>query len=160
MFDDYVLYLLESLHCQERANELMRAMKGEGAPGKIHFLFYIVASLHSHTAKARWNNNLQILDRDLWTFCSFSWITAAETGEELMLMGSTPTSTSPEPCSPAKSVHSAGVPAAGSPNSAQSPEYPGVPATAGKWCTTDPKLISYCHHWAYGQHFHQHCSHG
>ncbi|XP_060778910.1 transcription factor RFX4 isoform X2 [Neoarius graeffei] len=30
MFDDYVLYLLESLHCQERANELMRAMKGEG----------------------------------------------------------------------------------------------------------------------------------
>ncbi|XP_007893604.1 transcription factor RFX4 isoform X1 [Callorhinchus milii] len=29
-FDDYVLYLLESLHCQERANELMRAMKGEG----------------------------------------------------------------------------------------------------------------------------------
>ncbi|XP_048355173.1 transcription factor RFX4 isoform X5 [Sphaerodactylus townsendi] len=30
MFDDYVLYLLESLHCHERANELMRAMKGEG----------------------------------------------------------------------------------------------------------------------------------
>ncbi|XP_067856092.1 transcription factor RFX4 [Heptranchias perlo] len=30
-FDDYVLYLLESLHCQERANELMRAMKGEGS---------------------------------------------------------------------------------------------------------------------------------
>ncbi|XP_078272673.1 transcription factor RFX4 isoform X1 [Rhinoraja longicauda] len=28
-FDDYVLYLLESLHCQERANELMRSMKGE-----------------------------------------------------------------------------------------------------------------------------------
>ncbi|XP_041441964.1 transcription factor RFX4 isoform X7 [Xenopus laevis] len=34
MFDDYVLYLLESLHCQERANELMRAMKGE-AHGEI-----------------------------------------------------------------------------------------------------------------------------
>ncbi|XP_030070669.1 transcription factor RFX4 [Microcaecilia unicolor] len=31
MFDDYVLYLLESLHFQERANELMRAMKGEGS---------------------------------------------------------------------------------------------------------------------------------
>ncbi|CDQ68043.1 unnamed protein product [Oncorhynchus mykiss] len=31
MFDDYVLYLLESLHCQERANELMRAMKAEGS---------------------------------------------------------------------------------------------------------------------------------
>ncbi|MBN3306502.1 RFX4 factor, partial [Amia calva] len=31
MFDDYVLYLLESLHCQEKANELMRAMKGEGS---------------------------------------------------------------------------------------------------------------------------------
>ncbi|XP_061780557.1 transcription factor RFX4 isoform X1 [Nerophis lumbriciformis] len=31
MFDDYVLYLLESLHCQERANELMRAMKGESS---------------------------------------------------------------------------------------------------------------------------------
>ncbi|TKS73296.1 Transcription factor RFX4 [Collichthys lucidus] len=30
MFDDYVLYLLESLHCQERANDLMRAMKGNG----------------------------------------------------------------------------------------------------------------------------------
>ncbi|MGH0153997.1 UNVERIFIED_CONTAM: hypothetical protein FKN15_029436 [Acipenser sinensis] len=29
MFDDYVLYVLESLHCQERANELMRAMKAE-----------------------------------------------------------------------------------------------------------------------------------
>lgn len=34
MFDDYVLYLLESLHCQERASELMRAMKGEGSTGK------------------------------------------------------------------------------------------------------------------------------
>ncbi|KAJ8391989.1 hypothetical protein AAFF_G00082990 [Aldrovandia affinis] len=31
MFDDYVLYLLESLHCQERANELMRAMRGEAS---------------------------------------------------------------------------------------------------------------------------------
>ncbi|XP_029453412.1 LOW QUALITY PROTEIN: transcription factor RFX4 [Rhinatrema bivittatum] len=31
MFDDYVLYLLESLHFQERANELMRTMKGEGS---------------------------------------------------------------------------------------------------------------------------------
>ncbi|KAI4825889.1 hypothetical protein KUCAC02_021550 [Chaenocephalus aceratus] len=31
MFDDYVLYLLESLHCQERAIELMRAMKAEGS---------------------------------------------------------------------------------------------------------------------------------
>lgn len=37
MFDDYVLYLLESLHCQERANELMRAMKGEGSTGKPPF---------------------------------------------------------------------------------------------------------------------------
>ncbi|XP_042326723.1 transcription factor RFX4 isoform X5 [Sceloporus undulatus] len=35
MFDDYVLYLLESLHCQERANELMRAMKGEGGTGAM-----------------------------------------------------------------------------------------------------------------------------
>ncbi|XP_069760595.1 transcription factor RFX4 isoform X2 [Narcine bancroftii] len=34
-FDDYVLYLLESLHCQERANELMRAMKGEGCTGSV-----------------------------------------------------------------------------------------------------------------------------
>lgn len=34
MFDDYVLYLLESLHCQERANELMQAMKGEGSTGE------------------------------------------------------------------------------------------------------------------------------
>ncbi|XP_041612246.1 transcription factor RFX4 isoform X2 [Vulpes lagopus] len=35
MFDDYVLYLLESLHCQERANELMRAMKGEGSAAEV-----------------------------------------------------------------------------------------------------------------------------
>lgn len=34
MFDDYVLYLLESLHCQEKANDLMRAMKGEGSTGE------------------------------------------------------------------------------------------------------------------------------
>ncbi|XP_075921528.1 transcription factor RFX4 isoform X2 [Petromyzon marinus] len=33
MFDDYVLYLLESLHCQERAAELLRAMRGEGPVG-------------------------------------------------------------------------------------------------------------------------------
>ncbi|XP_026143109.1 transcription factor RFX4 isoform X3 [Carassius auratus] len=85
MFDDYVLYLLESLHCQERANELMRAMKGEGTP--------------------------------------------ADSAEELMLMGSTPTSTSPGPYSPAKSVPSVGVPAVGSPNSAQSPEYTSISAT-------------------------------
>uniref|UniRef100_A0A8C5EIH2 RFX-type winged-helix domain-containing protein n=1 Tax=Gouania willdenowi TaxID=441366 RepID=A0A8C5EIH2_GOUWI len=31
MFDDYVLYLLESLHCQERANDLMKAMKSDGS---------------------------------------------------------------------------------------------------------------------------------
>lgn len=36
MFDDYVLYLLESLHCQERANELMQAMKGEGSTGELN----------------------------------------------------------------------------------------------------------------------------
>lgn len=35
MFDDYVLYLLESLHCQERANDLMRAMRGEGSTGEF-----------------------------------------------------------------------------------------------------------------------------
>lgn len=34
MFDDYVLYLLESLHCQERANDLMRSMKGDGSTGE------------------------------------------------------------------------------------------------------------------------------
>ncbi|XP_037539125.1 transcription factor RFX4 [Nematolebias whitei] len=34
MFDDYVLYLLESLHFQERANDLMKAMKGEGSPAE------------------------------------------------------------------------------------------------------------------------------
>uniref|UniRef100_A0AAV2KZX3 RFX1-4/6/8-like BCD domain-containing protein n=1 Tax=Knipowitschia caucasica TaxID=637954 RepID=A0AAV2KZX3_KNICA len=31
MFDDYVLFLMESLHCQERANDLMRTMKAEGS---------------------------------------------------------------------------------------------------------------------------------
>lgn len=34
MFDDYVLYLLESLHCQERANDLMRSMKGDVSTGE------------------------------------------------------------------------------------------------------------------------------
>uniref|UniRef100_A0A674F1A3 Regulatory factor X, 4 n=1 Tax=Salmo trutta TaxID=8032 RepID=A0A674F1A3_SALTR len=83
MFDDYVLYLLESLHCQERANELMRSMKAEG-----------------NTAE-----------------------------EEMMLTETTPTSTSPGPFSPAKSVTSVGVPAASSPTAAQSPEYTGATAT-------------------------------
>jgi len=46
MFDDYVLYLLESLHCQERANELMRAMKGEGSPGKIDLIRAIELICH------------------------------------------------------------------------------------------------------------------
>lgn len=43
MFDDYVLYLLESLHCQERANDLMRAMKGEGSTGEgqTHDICYV-----------------------------------------------------------------------------------------------------------------------
>ncbi|KAM9572068.1 transcription factor RFX4-like isoform 4-T4 [Salvelinus alpinus] len=85
MFDDYVLYLLESLHCQERANELMRAMKAEGS--------------------------------------------TAEQEEEMMLTETTPTSTSPGPFSPPKSVTSVGVPAASSPTAAQSPEYTGATAT-------------------------------
>ena len=38
MFDDYVLYLLESLHCQERASELVRAMKAEGSTGETSCL--------------------------------------------------------------------------------------------------------------------------
>lgn len=46
MFDDYVLYLLESLHCQERANELMRAMKAEGTPGEIHLIQAIELIAH------------------------------------------------------------------------------------------------------------------
>ncbi|XP_064809048.1 transcription factor RFX4 isoform X1 [Oncorhynchus masou masou] len=87
MFDDYVLYLLESLHCQERANELMRSMKAEG--------------------------------------------NTAEQEEEMMLTETTPTSTSPGPFSPAKSVTSVGVPAASSPTAAQSPEYTGATATTG-----------------------------
>lgn len=41
MFDDYVLYLLESLHCQERANDLMRAMKGDGSTGETATLSLI-----------------------------------------------------------------------------------------------------------------------
>ncbi|KAK6318052.1 hypothetical protein J4Q44_G00113430 [Coregonus suidteri] len=87
MFDDYVLYLLESLHCQERANELMRSMKAEGS--------------------------------------------TAEQEEEMMLTETTPTSTSPGPFSPAKSVTSVGVPAVSSPTAAQSPEYTGATATTG-----------------------------
>lgn len=61
------------------------------------------------------------------------WATTADTEEEQMIIGSTPTSTSPGPYSPAKSVHSVGVPAVGSPNSAQSPEYTSISATTGKW---------------------------
>ncbi|XP_062403270.1 transcription factor RFX4 isoform X1 [Sardina pilchardus] len=85
MFDDYVLYLLESLHCQERANELMRSMKGEAS--------------------------------------------TADRVEDMMLTETTPSS--PAAYSPAKSVHSVGVPALSSPTSAQSPEYTGVPTTTG-----------------------------
>ncbi|KAL2093453.1 hypothetical protein ACEWY4_010765 [Coilia grayii] len=85
MFDDYVLYLLESLHCQERANELMRAMKGEAS--------------------------------------------TADRVEDMILTETTPSS--PAAYSPAKSVHSVGVPALSSPTSAQSPEYTGVATTTG-----------------------------
>lgn len=34
MFDDYVLYLVETLHSQERASDLLRVIKGEQAPGE------------------------------------------------------------------------------------------------------------------------------
>ncbi|XP_036376155.1 transcription factor RFX4 isoform X2 [Megalops cyprinoides] len=44
MFDDYVLYLLESLHCQERANELMRAMRGEGSTDRPEEVMLIEAT--------------------------------------------------------------------------------------------------------------------
>ncbi|CAB1313625.1 unnamed protein product [Coregonus sp. 'balchen'] len=53
----------------------------------------------------------------------------AEQEEEMMLTETTPTSTSPGPFSPAKSVTSVGVPAASSPTAAQSPEYTGATTT-------------------------------
>ncbi|MFT7799132.1 transcription factor RFX4 [Arapaima gigas] len=86
MFDDYVLYLLESLHCQERANELMKAMKGEGSTDR---------------------------------------------GEHIMPPEATPPLMSPRSYSPAKSVSSVRVTAGHSPDTPQSPDYPGVPATTG-----------------------------
>lgn len=33
MFDEYVLYMVETLHCQERGNELLRAVRGEQTLG-------------------------------------------------------------------------------------------------------------------------------
>lgn len=33
MFDDYVLYLVENLHSQERANDFMRIVKGDTKDG-------------------------------------------------------------------------------------------------------------------------------
>ena len=29
MFDDYVLYVVETIHAEERANDLLRAIKGQ-----------------------------------------------------------------------------------------------------------------------------------
>ncbi|XP_023657731.1 transcription factor RFX4 isoform X1 [Paramormyrops kingsleyae] len=86
MFDDYVLYLLECLHCQERANELMRAMKGEGSTDR---------------------------------------------GDHVMPPVATPPSVSPRSFSPSKSVVAVRVPAAHSPGTPQSLEYPSIPASTG-----------------------------
>ena len=35
MFDDYVLYLVESLHSQERGNEFLRIVKGDEKDGRL-----------------------------------------------------------------------------------------------------------------------------
>ncbi|XP_046343090.1 transcription factor RFX4-like isoform X1 [Haliotis rufescens] len=35
MFDDYVMYLVENLYCQERANDFLRAIKGENSDNPI-----------------------------------------------------------------------------------------------------------------------------
>lgn len=113
MFDDYVLYLLESLHCQERANDLMRAMKGEASAGEAKVTFDV-------TLDSRW-------DTDACPLRTRS----AEREEEFPLTETTPASQSPESYSPARSVHSVGVSSASSPTEAVSPEYPGGASTTG-----------------------------
>jgi regulatory factor X 4 len=35
MFDDYVLYLVESLHSQERANDFLKIVKGDEKEGRF-----------------------------------------------------------------------------------------------------------------------------
>ena len=40
MFDDYVLYLVENLHSQERANDFLKIVKGDEKDGKNHNNFF------------------------------------------------------------------------------------------------------------------------
>ena len=43
MFDEYVLYMVENLHSQERGNELLRAVRGEQSLGiQFDTTFFIV----------------------------------------------------------------------------------------------------------------------
>ena len=42
MFDDYVLYLVENLHSQERAAELLRVIKGEQTHGTCDHLTIVM----------------------------------------------------------------------------------------------------------------------
>ena len=39
MFDDYVLYVMENLHSTERANDLLRSIKGETLDCKCFGVF-------------------------------------------------------------------------------------------------------------------------
>ena len=44
MFDEYVLYMVENLHCQERGNELLRAVRGEQNLGWFIFKMKVDSS--------------------------------------------------------------------------------------------------------------------
>lgn len=75
MFDDYVLYLLESLHCQERANELMRAMKGEGSTGEStsmlsdSYIWDKICELKQTTLSAEMSSLASLQQKTVKTWC-------------------------------------------------------------------------------------------
>ena len=46
MFDEYVLYMVETLHSQERGNELLRALRGEQTLGKTYCLGVCKSFVH------------------------------------------------------------------------------------------------------------------
>ena len=51
MFDEYVLYMVENLHSQERGNELLRAVRGEQSLG-IRFDNFFYCQSFEHMFKS------------------------------------------------------------------------------------------------------------
>ena len=57
MFDDYVLYMVETLHSQERANDFLRALNGEQLSGTVLIDVYLAVMVTS-TLYMIWSLNL------------------------------------------------------------------------------------------------------